>query len=46
MKKAEFVAEHFKISEEKAREYMDLISKEELKHIVDMYTEYELKKKG
>lgn len=46
MKKAEFVAQHFNISEEKAKEYMDLISKEELKRIVDMYTEYELKKKG
>ncbi len=46
MKKAEWVADHFKISEEKAKEYMDLISKEELKSIVDMYTEYELKKKG
>lgn len=45
-KKAEFVALHFNISEEKAKEYMDLISKEELKSIVDMYTEYELKKKG
>jgi len=46
MKKAEFVALHFNISEEKAREYLDLISKEELEKIVSMYTEYELKKKG
>lgn len=46
LKKVEFIADHFKISEEKANEYMDLISKEELKSIIDMYTEYELKKKG
>lgn len=46
LKKAQFIADHFKISEEKAKEYMELISKEELKKIVDMYTEYELKKKG
>lgn len=41
-----FVAEHFKISEEKAKEYIELISKDELQKIVNMYTEYELKKKG
>lgn len=46
LKKVQFVALHFNISEEKAQEYMDLISKEELKSIVDMYTEHELKKKG
>ena len=44
LKSREFVAEHFNISDEKAQEYMDLISPEELKSIVDMYTEQELKK--
>lgn len=39
-----YLAKHFNISEEKAQEYMQLISKEELKGIVDMYTEYELNK--
>lgn len=46
LKKVQFISLHFNISEEKAQEYMDLISKEELKYIVDMYTENELKKKG
>lgn len=46
LKKVQFIADYFKINEEKATEYLDIISKEELKKIVDMYTEYELKKKG
>lgn len=44
MKKVEFIADHFKISEEKAHEYLDLIDPGELNSIVNMYTEYELKK--
>lgn len=44
LKEVEYVSAHFNISLEKAKEYIDLISKKELKQIVDMYTEYELKK--
>jgi hypothetical protein len=44
LKQTEFVAKHFNISLEKAKEYIELIDKNELKHIVDAYTEYELKK--
>jgi hypothetical protein len=43
LKSIEFIGLHFKISEEKAKEYMEFISKEELKFIVDMYTEFELR---
>ena len=42
-KNVEFLSKHFKISEEKAKEYLDYISDEELKEIVDMYTELELR---
>lgn len=46
LKKVEFVAKHFNISEEKAHEYLDLLNVKELSDIINMYTEYELKKKG
>lgn len=46
LKKVQFIADHFKISEEKAQEYLEFISKDELEKIVNIYTEYELKKKG
>ena len=46
LKKVQFIADYFKINEEKAHEYLDLMSKEEINKIVSMYTEYELKKKG
>jgi hypothetical protein len=45
LKKVQFVADYFKISEEKAQEYLDLIDEKELNKIVGMYTEYELRKK-
>lgn len=44
LKQTQFIAEHFKISTEKAKEYIELMDPKELKDIVDMYTEYELKK--
>lgn len=44
LKKVEFIAEYFKISQEKANEYLGLLSTEELNLIVQMYTEQELKK--
>jgi hypothetical protein len=44
LKRVQFVMSHFKISEEKAKDYIELMSDEELKSIVDMYTQYELKK--
>jgi hypothetical protein len=43
-KKVQYLAEHFKISESKASEYLEFISSEELQRIVDMYTERDLKK--
>ena len=43
-KKIGYLCEHFKISTEKAQEYLEFISKEELKEIVDMYSEAEMKK--
>lgn len=43
-KKVQYLAEHFKISETAANEYLEFISSEELKYIVDMYTERDLKK--
>jgi hypothetical protein len=46
LKKVEFVAKHFNISEEKASEYIDLMDVKELNDIINIYTEYELKKKG
>ena len=45
LKKVQFIADYFKISEEKAQEYLDLIDEKELNKIVGMYTEYELRKK-
>lgn len=44
LKKVQYIADYFKISEEKANEYLELLSQEELNNIVHMYTEYELKK--
>lgn len=43
-KKIEYLSEHFKISIQKAQEYLEFISPKELKQIVDMYTDVELKK--
>lgn len=45
LKTVEYVAKHFNISLEKANEYVDLLSKDELKSIVDMYTQHELNKR-
>lgn len=42
-KEIEYLQRHFNISNEKAREYMELIDKQELKDIIDMYTEYDMK---
>lgn len=44
LKKIEYISAHFKISLEKAKEYLEFISHNELKYIIDMYTEQELKK--
>jgi len=44
MKQVEYLSEHFKISEVKAKEYLELISQDELQEIVKMYSEQELKK--
>jgi len=43
-KQVQILADYFKISTEKAKEYIELISKKELNDIINMYTEYELKK--
>lgn len=43
-KHIEYLSKHFNVSMEKAKEYVDLISKEELKQIIDMYTAYEQRK--
>ncbi|QAU04485.1 putative clamp loader subunit [Vibrio phage Va1] len=40
LKQIQYLCEHFKISEEKAHEYLDLIDKKELQDIVQMYDEY------
>lgn len=45
LKKIEYIGKHFNISLEKAKEYLEFISDEELNNIVTMYTEYELKGK-
>jgi len=44
-KKIEYLMDYFKISSEKARDYLEVISSDEINKIVDMYTEYELKGK-
>lgn len=44
-KTIEYLSDYFKISLEKAKEYLDFISADELKTIVDMYTEHELNRK-
>jgi len=46
LKSVEFIARHFNISLEKAQEYITIIDKDELKNIIDMHTEFELKKKA
>ncbi len=43
-KKIDYLSTYFKISHLKAQEYLEFISDEELKYIVDMYSEQELKK--
>lgn len=45
MKQVEYVAQHFNINEEKAKEYIDILDVKELNDIVQMYSEYELKGK-
>jgi hypothetical protein len=42
-KNVQYLAEYFKISEEKAKDYLEVISDKELNMIINMYTEYELK---
>lgn len=39
-KHVDYLVEHFKISQEKAKEYLTIMDKSELKRIVDMYEEY------
>ena len=43
LKSVEFVATHYNISHDKAREYVELMDKTELQELVQMYTEQELK---
>lgn len=45
MKHIGYLCEHFKISEEKAKEYMQLIDKKELQDIIQMYDDFYLKNK-
>jgi len=45
LKKIQYLCEYFKISEDKAKEYLDYISKDELDFIINIYTEQELKGK-
>lgn len=45
LKKEQYIADYFKISLEKAREYLELMDSTEINNIVNMYTEYELKGK-
>jgi hypothetical protein len=44
IKKIGYLADFFNISEVKAKEYLEFISKEELDTIVEMYESYEIKK--
>lgn len=46
LKKVQYIGQQFNISIEKAKEYLELISNEELSKIMEMYSEHELKKKG
>ena len=43
IKNIEYLVDFFKISEEKAREYLELIDKDELKRIVKMYEDLKSK---
>ena len=43
-KSVEYLQEHFKITEEKAKEYLEEIDKDELKMIVNAYSERDLKR--
>jgi len=43
LKKVEYLSKHFKINTEKANEYLELIDQKELKEIVTMYADSELK---
>lgn len=40
----QYLSTHFNISFDKAKEYLNLISMDELEEIVDMHTQYELSK--
>ena len=44
-KTIEYLSKHFKISEEKANDYLNYISDDELDNIVSIYEEYERNKK-
>lgn len=44
LKDVEYIAQHFKINLEKAREYIELMDPKECKEITQMYSEYEMKK--
>lgn len=44
LKQTDYIADYFKISLEKAKEYISIIDPAELNYIVNMYSEYELKK--
>lgn len=45
LKEIVYISRHFNINLEKAKEYLELISPEELREIVDAYAELELKGK-
>lgn len=44
LKEVGYIADYFKISFEKAKEYIELINQKEYRNIVDMYKTHELKK--
>jgi len=44
-KSVEYLADYFKLSLEKAREYLEFIDKDELNNIVTMYRDQEIKKR-
>lgn len=44
LKKIKYIAEHFNINEDKANEYLEYMSVDEINKIITMYSDYELKK--
>lgn len=43
VKSIDFISTHFNISYDKAQEYLTLIDKEELKYIIQMYTDHAMR---